>query len=1084
VSPNATQSFTLIVGQAPTISPPYSAAFVQGSNASYALSATGFPTPTFSTTGTLPSGVTLSPTGVLSGKPTGPVGTYTFPVTASNGVNPPATQSFTLTIGQIPTITSSPSATMTVGTSARVTLTASGYPTPTFSETGALPAGITLSSAGVLSGTPQAGSGGVYSIQITASNTVGTNSQSYTITVNEAAAFTSANSTTFAVGQNGSFTVTATGYPPPTFSETGALPNGVTLNPAGVLSGTPGAGSGGSYAITITASNGVGTAPQQSFTLAVSQPSSFTSANSTTFTAQTGNTFTVTASGFPKPTITKTGGSLPSGVTFTGGSGTASLSGTPAAGTGGIYSVTLQATNSSGTANQTFTLTVNEAPTITSANSTTFTLQTAGSFTVSATGYPAATFSETGVLPSGVTLKPSGVLSGTPAVGTTGNYPITITASNGVGTAATQSFTLTVGTVPGFTSAASTTFAVGTAGSYHITASGFPSPTFTETGALPSGVTLNSSTGVLSGTPAAGTAGVYNLTIKATNSVGSTTQAFTLTVNQAPAFTSANSATFVVGTSGSASITATGSPSPTITESGTLPSGVSFTTGTGSATLAGAPAAGTAGTYTLTITATNSAGTATQTFTLTVGQTPAFTSASSTTFTVGTAGTFTVTASGSPAPTFSETGALPAGVTLTAGGVLSGTPASGSGGSYGITITATNSAGTATQSFTLQVNQGPSFTSATSTSFQVGVSTTFTITATGAPLPSITKTAGTLPAGVTFSGGTGSATLSGTPQGGTAGAYVLTFTASNSVGSVNQTFTLNVNQPPAITSPSSTTFQVHRAGSFQVTASGYPAPTFSTTGPLPSGVTLSAGGLLSGTPAPGSSGTYSFTITASNGVSPNATQAFTLTVKGPYRVQQAVAGSGLNVTTVTPTLSGAVASGDALILTVADPGTTTVKSVSGGGVAWTKAASTASGNGGAEIWYGLNSSGTSGATPITVTFNNATTVDIANVSEWFGLSTFDKATTSNNNNGSAVSAGAITTAAGDEIIVSDAYAAKGNGSQPGPNNGFASLAQITVSGNYLGYGAWLESVPGGNISTTWTAPGSGHWAAAIAGFAP
>ena len=94
-------------------------------------------------------------------------------------------------------------------------------------------------------------------------------------------------------------------------------------------------------------------------------------------------------------------------------------------------------------------LTVNQAPAITSTNSTTFTVGISGSFTVTATGYPAPTFTVTaGNLPSGVTLSSGGVLSGTPAAGTGGSYPITITAANGISPAATQSFTLTVTAMP------------------------------------------------------------------------------------------------------------------------------------------------------------------------------------------------------------------------------------------------------------------------------------------------------------------------------------------------------------------------------------------------------------------------------------------------------------------------------------------------------------------------------------------------------------------------------------------------------------------------------------------------------------
>jgi hypothetical protein len=88
---------------------------------------------------------------------------------------------------------------------------------------------------------------------------------------------------------------------------------------------------------------------------------------------------------------------------------------------------------------------------------------------------------------------------------------------------------------------------------------------------------------------------------------------------------------------------------------------------------------------------------------------PGVTSADQTTFIEGTAGSFTVTGSGSP--TLTETGALPSGVTFSSAGVLSGTPAAGTGGSYPVQITATNTAGAVTQAFTLTVQpSGPLYT--------------------------------------------------------------------------------------------------------------------------------------------------------------------------------------------------------------------------------------------------------------------------------------------------------------------------------------------------------------------------------------
>ena len=83
------------------------------------------------------------------------------------------------------------------------------------------------------------------------------------------------------------------------------------------------------------------------------------------------------------------------------------------------------------------------APAITSSNTATFFTYQGNSFTVTATGVPTPTFSEVGPLPSGVGFDDAtGVLSGTPTA--TGNFPITIAASNGVSPAATQSFTLIV----------------------------------------------------------------------------------------------------------------------------------------------------------------------------------------------------------------------------------------------------------------------------------------------------------------------------------------------------------------------------------------------------------------------------------------------------------------------------------------------------------------------------------------------------------------------------------------------------------------------------------------------------------------
>jgi len=87
-------------------------------------------------------------------------------------------------------------------------------------------------------------------------------------------------------------------------------------------------------------------------------------------------------------------------------------------------------------------------------------------------------------------------------------------------------------------------------------------------------------------------------------------------------------------------------------------------------------------------------------------QAPVFTSAPTATFlTEQDNDNYQVTATCSPACTFSATGTLPPGVTLSSAGVLAGMPAEGSEGAHHFTITASSSAGMATQAFTLNVNQ-------------------------------------------------------------------------------------------------------------------------------------------------------------------------------------------------------------------------------------------------------------------------------------------------------------------------------------------------------------------------------------------
>ena len=180
--------------------------------------------------------------------------------------------------------------------------------------------------------------------------------------VSQACQITSTAVATFAVGQAGTFTVTTTGYPTCILPAPLTLPSGVTFtdnkNGTATLAGTPAAGSGGTYPFTINATNDVIPDATQSFILTVDQACQITSAHSATFTVGQAGTFTVTSTGVPNCALSEKG-ALPRGVKFKdNGDGTATLAGTPAAGTGGTYPFRITATNVAGSDTQSFTLTV------------------------------------------------------------------------------------------------------------------------------------------------------------------------------------------------------------------------------------------------------------------------------------------------------------------------------------------------------------------------------------------------------------------------------------------------------------------------------------------------------------------------------------------------------------------------------------------------------------------------------------------------------------------------------------------------------------------------------------------------------
>jgi hypothetical protein len=260
-APDFSRSFTITVSTAPTLTGDAGDALTVGQPYTYQYAVGGDPAPVVSLwSGALPDGLSLSPTGLLSGTPT-TAGSFYFILQAGSG-DQVATLSDLITVSapQVPpTLSGTVPGTASLGTAYDFTYTLGGSPAPTTSVTaGALPTGLTLSSAGRLSGTPTAV--GTFSFTVTAANGVSpAATRTDTIVVKGAAATVSGTPPIASVKEPYSFTFTRGGNPLPTLTRVGAtLPDGLTLSPAGVLSGTP--SRAGTFKFTVSATNGTGPA--------------------------------------------------------------------------------------------------------------------------------------------------------------------------------------------------------------------------------------------------------------------------------------------------------------------------------------------------------------------------------------------------------------------------------------------------------------------------------------------------------------------------------------------------------------------------------------------------------------------------------------------------------------------------------------------------------------------------------------------------------------------------------------------------------------------------------------------------------
>lgn len=873
------------------------------------------------TAGSLPAGLTLSPSGVLSGTPTAG-GTFNFTVTGADSSAFPGpfsgSQAYTLTIA--PATIALPATSLaggTLGTAYNAAITpASGGTSPySYAVTaGALPGGLALNTAtAAITGTPSAL--GTFNFSITATDSsTGTGpytaTQAYSILVVDQPPVPNASSITLA------YNAAATNVPL-SISGGAATSLAITTPPAhgtALASGTtityqPNPGYAGPDSFTYSATNSGGTSAAALVTITVQDPVvTITAAGGLNTSVATAYSQTFTFNGGAQPWSGYQVTNLPAGLSITGTTANSvTVSGTPTA--AGAFNLNVSATDSS-SGNGPFT--VGQAFTLNVAGPGLALVPGAGmlnapyaavfsqTFTASG-GTGPYSYALTGALPAGLSFSGS-TLSGAPTA--PGSYPVTVTATDTGSTGAGAPFTVaqnytinvpapTIAISPAVVPAAS----AGVAYSQTLTSTGGVAPyTLALTsGSLPTGLTF--SAGMLSGTPTA--VGSFNFTITSTDNFGqSGTRAYTLTVN-APtlALTPASGTTNVAFNAPvSQTYVASGGVGPYnyAVTAGALPSGVTLNGSTGQ--LSGSTIQ--VGTFNFTVTATDTTITGvgapfsvSGNYALTVAPPViAIDQASMPSATVASAYSTTVTASGAIAPySYAVTaGALPAGLSLSSGGTLSGTPTAG--GSFNFTITATDSSGApgpfnGARAFTLTVASASVTLPATSLAGgQRNVPYAATLNpATGGTAPySYAVTAGALPAGMTLSA---AGAFGGTPT--AFGSFSFTVTATDSSTgtgpySGNQSYSLSiVDQPPVAGAVSVSLPYGSSSTPVALNLSAGAATSVAIASAPANGSATVSGLTVSYQPNASFSGTDSFTYTATNSGGTSSPATVTITVGAP-----------------------------------------------------------------------------------------------------------------------------------------------------------------------------------------------------------
>jgi hypothetical protein len=445
--------------------------------------------------GQLPAGLALNAvTGVISGTPS-QAGTFAFTVNLADSSSPAQTAVANLSIAIAVTIpplqvTTTALPAGETGSAYSAVLAATGGTTPyAWSvSAGALPDGLTLSTAGQISGTPTKNGSFPFTLQVKdSSSPVATTTQALSISISLTGGPLQVTTVSLPNGQGNvaySTTMTAIGGTKP-YSWTvsaGSLPTGLTLNSnSGIISGTP--TQSGSFALTIQVKDSAASPQAATKALNLTVAAAVTPVQISTSSlagGQVGANYaaTLTASGGTKPYVWSiSSGSLPAGLTLNAATG--QIGGTPT--TTGTPAFTVKVTDSNApaqTASANLSIAVAAAvPPVQVVTSSLAGGQVSAAYsaTLAASGgkTPYSWSMATGTLPAGLTLTGAGQISGTPTTAGTASFTVKVTDSSAPAKTATQSLSLVIAaTSPALTvTPASVNFAnvtVGSSGSQTI----------------------------------------------------------------------------------------------------------------------------------------------------------------------------------------------------------------------------------------------------------------------------------------------------------------------------------------------------------------------------------------------------------------------------------------------------------------------------------------------------------------------------------------------------------------------------------------------------------------------------------------